>query len=390
MKKSLIALTVMLTAAVLVAVFSGPAVAKVTGRCDNCHTMHNSQGGTAMAEDRSSWYGLSPELGTPPYGTLLTDTCVGCHSHQSAVTYDLDDCKVPVVYTIGGIDFANCLAGGNFYWVAQGNHAKGHNVLGIAGQDSLSEAPGRHTEHGDPSGNVGCNDSCHESLAVKQTKISDFGSGCQGCHLRPAHHADDSNVVVGSEDSDDDGFYRFLSGHKSGDGFGVCGIEDSDWQATTIDGNDHNEYLGNAVVNLSTPAKMQSLGNTMTGFCCGCHGNFHAQNTESDGSGSWIRHPSDAAIKDKGEYAHAFDLDGNGTHIYNPLVPVARLSLSDSGPSDTVNIGSDMVMCLSCHVPHGSPNDDLLRWDYLGECEAGGPAADCGCMQCHTQKGTGG
>ena len=377
----------MLAAAALIVVFSGPAMAKVSGRCDNCHTMHNSQGGTAMAEDRSLWYGSSPELGTPPYGTLLTDTCVGCHSHQSAVTYNLDGCEVPVVYTRGGINFDDCLAGGNFYWVAQGgatNDPKGHNVLGIAGQDgSLSDAPGRDT------GNTHCSNSCHLSLAVKQTKITDFGSGCQGCHLRPAHHADDSAIVIGAANPSTDGYYRFLSGHKSGKNYGVCGIEDSDWQATTIDDNDHNEYLGNAV-NLNTSAKMQSLGNTMTGFCCGCHGNFHDQNTESDGSGSWIRHPSDAVIKDKGEYAHAFDLDSNGTHIYDPLVPVARPSLSDSGPSDTINIGSDMVMCLSCHVPHGSENDDLLRWDYMGDCEAGGPAANCGCMQCHTQKGTGG
>ena len=377
----------MLTAAVLIAVFSGPAMAKVSGRCDNCHTMHNSQNGSSMVYEHYNPGNFS--YLDQPQETLLVTSCVGCHSHQTAVTYDLGGCEVPVVYNRNSINFDDCLAGGNFYWVAHATEnpdAKGHNVLGIADQDgSLSDAPGRDT------GSSHCSNSCHKSLAepigTQHNDPDKYGtyteSGCTGCHLRPAHHADDSNVVVGSENDDDDGFYRFLSGHKSGSNYGVCGIEDSDWQASKGAG-DHNEYLGNEG-NLSAPAKMKSLGNTMTGFCCGCHGNFHAQNTESDGSGSWIRHPSDAKIPITGEYAAYV--------TYNPLSPVARPDLTNwPGPSSSVNEGGteskDMVMCLSCHVPHGSPNDDLLRWDYLGECEAGGPATNCGCMQCHTQKGT--
>ena len=357
--------------------------------------MHNSQNGTAMATDRSSWYPGGYAPGTPPYKTLLMDTCVGCHSRQSAVTYNLDGCKVPVVYTRGGIDFDDCLAGGNFYWVAHAAvnpDAKGHNVLGIAGQDgSLSKAPGYPTDFA-----ICATNSCHQSLAVEQTTESDFGSGCQGCHLRPAHHADDSSVVVGSEPADPDGFYRFLSGHKSGRTppkpdppgslpLGVSGIEDDDWQATK-DKDDHNEYLG-WEGELEWEASLTNLGHTMTGFCCGCHGEFHKEHPE-DGN-EWIRHPSDAGIPATGEYQYAFGSAGGGaTGIYDPLVPVARATLTSV--TATVTIGGtspDMVMCLSCHVPHGSENDDLLRWDYNGGCEAGG-TGDCGCFVCHTQKGT--
>ena len=244
MKKTILALTIRLATAVLVALFSGPAMAKVTGRCDNCHTMHNSQGGTAMAEDRSSWYDEWPELGTPPYGTLLTDTCVGCHSSDgsggSYPTYDLGGCLVPVVNYIGSGEPSDYLAGGNFYWVADSggnNDAKGHNVLGISEEDTLPLAPGGFNCGGA---------NCHVSLAVPPTNTSIGLGGCQGCHLRPAHHADDSNVVVGSEVGDDDGFYRFLSGHYSGDTHGVCGIEDADWEAGhpnhTPGGTSHNEY----------------------------------------------------------------------------------------------------------------------------------------------------
>ncbi len=57
------------------------------------------------------------------------------------------------------------------------------------------------------------------------------------------HHADDSDPVVGDAFDDDDGYYRFLTGHMSGYLYGVCGLEDDDWEAT-LSTTDHNEYLG--------------------------------------------------------------------------------------------------------------------------------------------------
>lgn len=74
---TLLAVLVALMAAVLVTAFSAPAAAKVTGACVNCHTMHNSQGGSPMATDT---YGI------PPYGNLLVDACVGCHSSSKSST----------------------------------------------------------------------------------------------------------------------------------------------------------------------------------------------------------------------------------------------------------------------------------------------------------------
>lgn len=368
MKKSLITLAVMLTAAALVAVFCGPAAAKVSGVCGDCHTMHNSQDGADTATEG-------------PYTALLMDDCVGCHSSgEYSTTYDLGVSKVPVVnYTSG--EPTTYLAGGNFYWVADsgGNKdAKGHNVLGISGVDSLSFAPGGF----DCGGN-----NCHKSLAEKQDIISVFGSGCQGCHLRPAHHADDSATVTGAASPSTDGYYRFLSAHATGGDHGVCGIEDSDWQATHSAG-DHNEYLGFSGNNEDGGpiyGAFVNLGNTMTAFCCGCHGNFHLEQS----SGEWIRHPSDAVIPDTGEYADAFGANGTGTGNYDPNVPVARPNFTDfTGPKSTVEIGTDMVMCLSCHRPHGSPYDDLLRWDY-GDMLANGGDSTTGCFACHTKKDTG-
>ena len=376
MKKSLVTLAVLLTAAALIAVFCGPAAAKVTGVCSGCHTMHNSQGGDPMATGG-------------PLATLLTNDCVGCHSSSdSSTTYVLGTSTVPVVNFIGGAP-ATYLAGGNFYWVADagGNRdAAGHNVLGISDKDVAITLAGRSAP-----GGFGCDENaCHNSLAVEQTLLSEFGGGCQGCHLRPAHHADDSATVIGAETSSTDGYYRFLSGHFTGDIYGVCGIEDSDWQASHSAG-DHNEYLGfSGDKELSSYVAFSNLGHTVTAFCCGCHGNFHMEQE----NGEWIRHPSDAVIPNTGEYAEAFGATGGSGGIYDPNVPVAREighGVWTSGiPSSNVDPanGYDMVMCLSCHRPHGSPYDDLLRWDY-GDMLAGSGSNTTGCFACHTKKDTG-
>jgi predicted CXXCH cytochrome family protein len=76
--------------------------------------------------------------------------------------------------------------------------------------------------------------------------------------------------------------------------------------------------------------------------------------------------------------------------VYDNSAPVARPTVVSSA-SASVDPG-DMVMCLSCHVAHGSANDYLLRFDYttmtagnyatIGDAQAAG-----GCLACHTEKG---
>ncbi len=190
--------------------------------------------------------------------------------------------------------------------------------------------------------------------------------------IKTWHHADDSDPVA---DSPEEGWFRFLSGHYSGYQYGVSGIEDDDWQYSNS-ASDHNEYLG--AQKPSGSGSFNSMqANTMTAFCCGCHGKFHVK----ERSGNWIRHPADKKIPIQGEY-------GSYTQ-YDPLTPVARPSLTGwTGPSSSVNKGGtvteDMVMCLSCHVAHGSAYDDLLRWDYSTMNAGGGGSG--GCFTCHTEK----
>ena len=342
--------------------------AKVKGQCANCHTMHYSQHG-----------GVLSEWGTEgPYESLLVNSCVGCHSSNSFSThYDLGGCEVPVVLYTGAAAPTIYLAGGNFWWVKEGlggDDTKGHNVFLNEDDDSLLEAPGNSI------GTCGTN-SCHENLSQPASGevMEPFPElkgkyGCQGCHLNVKHHASDhANGESGLVDSADKGWYRFLSGHMGGMDQGVEGYEDGDWEASTSP-SDHNEYLGSEK---TTGRGFANLGHTTTAFCTGCHGVFH----DNQGSESpWLRHPTAVVLPNSGEYASAFGATG-GVGSYNPLIPVARPSLPSS-PDSSVHIGTDIVMCLSCHRPHGSPYPKLMRWDYQNW--PGGETN--GCAVCHTEK----
>lgn len=339
------------------------ALAQVSGVCANCHTMHNSQDGSVVDSNG-------------PSGHLLNTGCVGCHSSSTNVTIKvLGSTRIPIVYNQleptyppdGSVN--STLAGGNFYWVVKDGDAYGHNVYGIAGIDgTLNQAPGT---------GVGCTN-CHATLANAAAE-----NGCRGCHV-PRHHADDSAVVVGESG----GWYRFLGDNPAmtfggSAPEGVVGIEEENWEQDPSSTN-HNVYQGTTTVYSKSKTNSQhSIGK----FCAGCHGDFHhAMNTDQPGdiSGAWIRHPSDVVIPNSSEYA--------GYTEYNPLAPVAVSTTLTAGDADasslqTVEPGSDVVTCISCHRPHGSPYPDMLRWDYAGGCLAGpAGASDCGCFTCHTAK----
>jgi hypothetical protein len=355
--------------------------AKVTGVCSNCHTMHNSQNGQAVARGDAPWGGTGGSTDTRP--NLLVASCLGCHSStgsETIVTFDSN--KIPIVFNTGGYP-AKPLAGGNFYWV-QIDDTKGHNIFS---QDSkLSEAPG--------GGYSSCGtNNCHKDLySVVGTDVAPDlrgRQGCTKCHLfavggtarrSGVHHTDDGTGTK-YVDSEAKGWYRFLSGHMSGGGYGVKGIEDEDWQYT-YSSADHNEYwgvAGNSTTADTDPGGLRYVGYGVTGFCTGCHGKMHAQDDTSPGASPWLRHPSDAELPNSGEYA--------AYTTYDPLVPVARPSSFDwsGGPSSTITPGSggDMVMCLSCHRAHASPYFKMMRWDYKGWPGSGGTN---GCNVCHTSK----
>jgi len=376
------------TLVVLLAGFSllvGPVWSAVTGDCVNCHTMHNSQDGAAVAQTS----GGSSEAQM----NLLTSDCVGCHSNMSGVATIIElgngnKSRVPIVLTGGEPTYppengssSNVLAGGNFYWVATGGDEFGHNVYGISTADQvLGIAPG---------GTVSCLD-CHRTLATA-------ASGCSGCHLA-AHHIDDGNPTDAVDAGD--GWYRFLTGATMSRGSdfstasrdyllqafaGVSGLEDQDWEQNPA--LSHNVYKGTKSFYANAAgggAKGNIAYNSIGAFCSGCHSNFHHERADQNGgmggAGVWIRHPSDVLIPDEGEYLAS-------SRVYDPVAPFAKDDLAGASRTDyNAAADVDVVTCVSCHRPHGSPYPDMLRWEYSADCVTGVGNSDCGCFACHTGK----
>ncbi len=357
------------TCFVSIAFLSSLSFAAVTGQCANCHTMHNSQDNSAIlrtgtvAGSKTAWNDSNVLAGgtlqSAPTGTLLVTDCVGCHSASSGATIvTAGGNSIPIVFNTASYP-ANPLAGGNFYSVSQGNDAHGHNVYGIADTDSdLTMAPG----------NTQCNTgSCHFTLADAPSGTNFNTGGCQGCHYVVSHH------------NDTDSGYRFLKGHNMGNNW-VLGVEDANWEYDPD--TSHNGYKGAIITG---PGDSQGLSEiqTISSFCGGCHTNFHKQGASGTGSyNPWIRHPTDIALPGgTTEYA-GYDPTTSGD--YSALAPVAWTDPTDQSDRDTA-----VVMCLSCHRPHGSQYDDILRWDYVTDCFTAGSSgtpANCGCFVCHTTK----
>ena len=347
--------------------------AKITGNCANCHTMHNSQGGSAMAT-----YGG----GTGPNSCLTRGTCFGCHGQGTSKIVTIGGSDIPQVYHTGTLD----LAGGNFKHIETGGDNRGHNIIELNNLDDVLDGPpGPVKQYNHAMAVRDINLTCAGENGCHGTnRYIDLGSGIKA--VKGAHHGN----VDGKCDTPDTvaKSYRFL--------WGVKGLENtvSKWQNASP--TDHNEYFGatpppsygcSAVTcHIGPGYSAASINKSISGFCGTCHGNFHGViggtgSGTSDGIGiggtssPFKRHPTDIVLKGSGEYT--------AYTTYSVQAPVARPTVYDT-PSSVVNPGTDVVMCLSCHGAHATNYPDILKWDYTTMIAGGGGSG--GCFTCHTQK----
>ncbi len=343
--------------------YPGLCSAKVSGPCVNCHTMHNSQGGAPMAYTVSGT-GTKDYGGRVNEGLLVTD-CIGCHQGTNSSG------PLPFVLDIGVDNYGatgtegNTLAGGNFRWVSLGAERTGHNVSGIAPQDT---AHGITPPGGAPmAGQLTCAGTlgCHGSSLVATPTRAILGG----------HHGKDR--TIGWQDGTTVAkSYRFLDGIK--------GLEDSDFEfQPTVSA--HNKYYG-----VDRTSETDTASGAISSLCARCHGDFHKGSGKmaegSFGAGVWLRHPIDfdmSRAASSTEYT-TYNNGGGTANPYSVISPVATASTS-AEVNTTVYAATDdaIVMCLSCHRAHGTPYNAILRWDYKQWPQTGGYN---GCAVCHTSK----
>lgn len=311
-------------------------------QCSDCHTMHNSQDGATVA------------VGT---GALLNASCYGCHSSSGGVFNGAD--KTPYVWQANPTYGTHTLAGGDYYWVSLGgNDEQGHNVEGVVLAQDPRTAPGgtEFFDAGRPLTCAGAN-GCHGDRSVTNEIVA----------MKRAHHSDDGAAPDGSTVAKS---YRFLNG--------VPGYEVADWELTPSNLS-HNQYKGEERGNDNAPIAM-----TISKLCANCHGDFHSGAGDAGtsngtfGTDPWIRHPVDFGMPLSDEYA---SYGGLGVNDYVVETPLASVDVSASQDKVTAT-NERIIMCLSCHRAHGSPNDAILRWDYQNW--PGGGYNGCG--DCHTEK----
>jgi predicted CXXCH cytochrome family protein len=403
------------------------ASADLVGDCYDCHTMHNSEQNAAVIATAQP--------------NLLRYDCLGCHAQNpTGGTKDWTGPGGSIIPQVAHGDTSD-KAGGNFN---QTTARKVHSVSDVVNAGIAPAVPLGENVNDQP---PGLPHTSNRHVFTSETATDAFDmftcAGARGCHgtrsqilvggtvdngtannweidqrrtgiaaISGSHHNNIDGAAVTSTGYDNlpaphDGAvvaagYRFI--------VGLQGYENT--AREYISGTDHNEYYGNATDAMGTgcgachvqdtaqsntraafESGIVSINNSMSGFCSSCHGYFHSSGggdyVDNGVSGAFLRHPSDYVIP--GDVGSEYAAYTN----YDPSAPVARPTVVSSA-SDVVVPGTDMVMCLSCHVAHGSANDYLLRFDYAtmtagnyqpADIVAMNAAGTGGCLSCHTAKG---
>lgn len=317
MRKVLLALFLVM-AVVLVHQYAGAAA---TGVCSNCHTMHDSQGGSPVATGGPNAY-------------LLLNDCFGCHSNGGVG-------GAPAIDGTGG----GATAGGD---VDLGTAAQRHDML--AADVYAMDPPGFDSTNGP---------------WPATTKVTCEGvAGCHGSHVAGSegvagmHHA--ATIP-----------YRMLVSVTSNIGAGtdIVGKGSADYELGGAIATNHNVYRADG-----------TGGTGISEFCKNCHGNFHETSKAGGASSSaFERHPTDVLIPN----AWSAVIDYNTNPFAFTSTDWAAVTATAAYPSEAALTDDYRVACVSCHRAHGNGTNDLVRYDP-GTMDAGSGTNQGGCENCHT------
>lgn len=315
----------LLVGAVVMLPSSASALGLMSGQCVNCHTMHDSVGGTQQGV-----VGAQAQL-------LKWNGCVGCHTigANTAVVLGHPGNVLnadPYAPQVGSAASAT-QNGGGYFNVATDSHAV--NDLGLA-----MEAY---------NGNVAPGGSFPTGVTTSFDCVDCHGDAIGGHHTYTAQ----SNARTGVDNDS----YRMLIADANNDG--------------TADGS----FISNRAPATNTYANPVRVSAQLNGFCADCHGGFHGQlaatDDQNNDAGAWIRHPTDVSPASAG-----YTFTGTAT------LPLGQ----DAGGT---LVGADQeVMCVTCHAAHGTGQADMLRFAYdaTNNLAGDGAVASPGCEECHGAK----
>jgi predicted CXXCH cytochrome family protein len=215
--------------------------------------------------------------------------------------------------------------------------------------------------------------------------------GCHGNHLNSGNDAG----IHGSHHSNPGTDSLITTQTTLGASYRFCdyieGKEDATWNWNESNAV-HNEYAGSRYNDTATGPDTY----TISFFCAECHGVYHTSATIGGTTTPWLRHPTDIVLgRAAGTEYSGYNDQAPGANTYNIQAPVARPLLDGTSPkaavipTDFTTSSGAIVMCLSCHRAHGSPQPDILRWDYTTMSAGGYPGGNnTGCFVCHTTKDT--
>jgi len=323
--------------------------------CDNCHTMHYSEGGVAPPS-KAEGYPQNADSGGPFEHLLLkanqTDLCLQCHMNNQYTG------APSVLNTSPGS--GTLLPGGDFGYVYSvtmsalpGQVPGGHNPFGnsAALSKNINPSPDGGVSGLVPPGNTG-------------TALTNFV--CTNCH--GVHGPESGNVNVSRLASYQNYGYRLLTPEPNGNST-LVSTDSIISQAWIVSGG--AIVPGPDGANLQQNESATNHNVYMGGFsewCSGCHGNFHSESSLDpnvwDGT-AYVRHPTNLNLASIRTY-------GNGcTYDYTyPLVEVSGTWTNTAGGTISTN---DKIMCLTCHKAHATAYPNSLRWDptqasALGQC----------------------
>jgi predicted CXXCH cytochrome family protein len=341
--KKLNLVMVMALSLMLVIATAGISQAAVQGPCSNCHTMHNSQDGAPMTVDSSA----------TPNAFLTVGTCLACHGYNGTLATG-----APNVFGDPDAGPSTMTAGGTFLATkvdaAAGDYVKVHNVTDIP----WTNAEGPFADVDPPGATSG---SLGESIRAAGSTTPNFNcAGATGCHGDHSQAGSDAGIR---------GFHHGSVAYRYCEldgGTDIIGKGSTDWEAGGATATNHNVYSADTTAGISA-------------FCAECHGLFHG--TANTGSSSpFERHPTNNLLS----AATGWNL-GNVTVDYNNN-PFSFDGADYTAATTTAAYTTTgaRVACVSCHRAHGTPEADILRFDYSAQ--LAGLGGTIGCLGCHERQ----